>query len=249
MADDQIALVLDGASAFEPVDVSTSTYVNHLANEISANLKEGPEVALAESVAAAIEETARELDLKAGNAPSSTVSLLRERDDSVDIFCLGDSAIYYGADDGEPIELIDLRLANLGITQHRAYRERIAAGHGYDARHRELLSELQREQRKCRNRPGGYWIAETDPDAARHGYTRTVPRKDITWAVLATDGAYGPMLHLGLANWALLARQPAPTLERTLAECARWEHEVDPDGRLLPRAKVSDDKALACAVL
>lgn len=68
---------------------------------------------------------------------------------------------------------------------------------------------------------------------------------------LAVTGSRKPrtMLHLGLVNWTQLARQPAPVLQRTLAECARWEHEVDPDGRLLPRAKVSDDKALACVVL
>lgn len=40
------------------------------------------------------------------------------------------------------------------------------------------------------------------------------------------------------------ARCDVDGLNRLLSECHRWEAEDDPDGRLLPRAKRHDDKAL-----
>ncbi|WP_239155583.1 protein phosphatase 2C domain-containing protein [Amycolatopsis sp. FDAARGOS 1241] len=246
---DHMALVLDGASAFEPVDVPTGLYVDLLGEGIRTCLDQQPDIELATAVASAIEAAAQELQLKPGNAPSSTVSLLRVRDDGVDLLSLGDSAIYYGNDDGETGGLTDSRLANLGIPEHRAYRNRVAAGHGYDARHRELLADLQREQRKRRNRPEGYWIAEAEPDAANHALALTVPRGRITWAVLATDGAYGPMFHLGLADWKARAHEGASKLEKILKFCEDWERHEDPDGRKLPRAKVSDDKTLAAVLV
>ncbi|OXM54069.1 hypothetical protein CFP71_19890 [Amycolatopsis thailandensis] len=248
-ANENMALVLDGASAFEPVDVSTGLYVDHLAAAIKAHLEQEQDVDLRTVVAGAIRDTASRLGLHPGNSPSSTVSLLRARERHIDLLCLGDSAIYYGADSDEVSMLTDTRLSKLGIPEHQAYRERVAAGYGYDSRHRELLAALQREQRKRRNRPGGYWIAEADPDAAFEAIVRTVPRKETSWAVLATDGAYSPMLHLGLANWAQLAHGSEAELGNLLDICAAWEKRDDPNGRALPRAKVSDDKALAAVVL
>lgn len=249
LTNERMVLVLDGASAFEPVDVSTALYVDYLAAAIQANLEEEHDVDLRTVVADAIRDTASRLGLHPGNSPSSTISLLRARESHIDLLCLGDSAIYYGADSDEVNMLTDARLSKLGIPEHKAYRERVAAGHGYDSRHRELLAALQREQRKRRNRAGGYWIAEADPDAALHAVVKTFPRKEISWAVLATDGAYSPMLHLGLANWARLAHGSEAELGNVLDICVAWEKRDDPNGRALPRAKVSDDKALAAVVL
>ncbi|WP_084742757.1 PP2C family serine/threonine-protein phosphatase [Amycolatopsis australiensis] len=245
---DSSVVVLDGASAFAPVDVPTDRYVDKLAAAIGMNV-EHADVSLDVAVAEAIRETAKELQLSAGNSPSSTVSVLRVRPDVIDLYSLGDSAIYYGSDDGPVNVMIDRRLAQLGIPEHEIYRERMAAGCGYDERHRELLARLQQKQRERRNCAGGYWIAEASPDAAYRGYLSSLPRDFLTWAVLATDGAYGPMLHLGLADWPRLAHESGPELERVLEGCARWERDEDPDGRMLPRAKVSDDKTLVAVEL
>src|SRR4051794_4144310 len=88
-------VMLDGASAFAPVDVPTGHYVDKLAAEISLNL-DHPEAAVHDAVSDAIRRTVQELQLNAGDSPSSTVSVLRVRSDTVDLYCLGDSAIYYG---------------------------------------------------------------------------------------------------------------------------------------------------------
>lgn len=245
---DHAAVVLDGASAFLPVDIPTGTYVDKLGKEITGSLERDPAGELSEIVAHAIAATATDLGLSPGESPSSTVTIVRVRTNEVDLFALGDGAIYYG--DGErTLELTDTRLAELGIPEHRHYRERLAEGHGYDEYHRELLGRLQRQQRQRRNRPDGYWIAETEPEAARHAIERTLPRTQIEWAVLATDGAYGPLGFLELNDWPRIARYEPDRLAKLLERCADWEKNSDPTGQRHPRSKVADDKTLATAVI
>jgi hypothetical protein len=110
---------------------------------------------------------ARELGLAGDGCPSSTVAMTRMAGSRIDLLALGDSSIFYDTGPGTGV-LTDDRLAELNMPQRQRYRERLAAGHGYDDTHRELLRTLQREQRKhataqratgsrrpARTRPGG----------------------------------------------------------------------------------------------
>ncbi|PWV82434.1 Protein phosphatase 2C [Prauserella marina] len=245
---DQTTIVLDGASAFVPVDVPTEAYVDTLGQYLVRTLAEWPQRDTADVVAESISATAHTLRLVPGASPSSTVSIVRRRENTVDLFALGDSAIYYGRDDVTS-RLCDNRIAELGIAEHREYRERLAQGHGYDDQHRELLKRLQLSQRRQRNQPGGYWIAEADPEAARNALVRTLDARSISWALLATDGAYGPITHLGLDDWPNIAGLDSKGLATLLQRCASWETEDDSHGKENPRAKVADDKALAAVIL
>lgn len=237
------AIVLDGASPYLPVDVPTATYVDTLGANIADRLGSAPADELGDVVAGSIASTARALHLVPGNSPSSTVTIVRVLPDRVDVYALGDGAVYYGRD-GSCSEVTDSRLADLGIPEHRQYRDQLAEGHGYGEQHQDLLRRLQREQRTRRNRQGGYWIAEADSTAGHHAVTVTVPRSQIAWAVIATDGAYKPMRHLGLDDWRAVAHEDVAGLSDLLERCRDWETRADPDGKELPRAKVSDDKTL-----
>lgn len=237
------AIVLDGASPFLPVDVPTAAYVDTLGANIVDRLDSAPTDDLGDVVADSITGAARALHLVPGNSPSSTVTIVRALPDRVDLYALGDGAIYYGGD-GSCSEVTDSRLEGLGMPEHRQYRDQLAEGHGYGERHQELLRRLQRQQRTRRNREGGYWIAEADSAAGRHAVTVAVLRSEITWAVIATDGAYKPIRHLGLDDWRAVAREDAAGLFALLERCRDWETRADPDGKELPRAKVSDDKTL-----
>jgi hypothetical protein len=106
---------------------------------------------------------------------------------------------------------------------------------------------LQTEQARHRNQPDGYWIAEADPEAAKHAIVSRYPITSAPWAVLATDGAYKTMTHLGIAEWSHLRLANGHELSRILLKCQTWEANSDPDGRNLPRAKRHDDKSLAVA--
>ncbi|WAL65912.1 hypothetical protein ORV05_34510 [Amycolatopsis cynarae] len=232
-------IMLDGASAFVPVPVPAATYAEHLGQHIAHTLTTAPEADLVEALADAIKATTDELDLTPGRSPSSTITIARERDEHLDLLVLGDNVVIL-----PDRTITDDRIDRLDLEPARRYRERLAAGYGFDDEHRRLLRELQRQQVEHRNRPGGYWIAETEATAARHALTLTRPICKTPWAVLATDGAYNTLNHLRLAPRPTGARTISPPLDELLAQCQRWESEHDPDARKLPRAKRHDDKSL-----
>jgi len=237
-------IMLDGASAFVPVPVAAATYADQLGRHIQATLIARPDADLADALADAIEATAGELSLSPGESPSSTVAIARARQDTADLLVLGDTDIV------TPHETVrDDRLAQLSLAPHQKYRDRLAAGGGYDDEHRRLLRELQAEQAQHRNHDGGYWIAEASPEAARHAMTASHPVSETPWLVLATDGAYKTMAHLELDDWPSVARGTEQQLAAVLARCREWEQHQDPQGRDLPRAKRHDDKCLAAVQL
>jgi hypothetical protein len=243
--------VLDGASAFEPTRVPPGEYASRLGACIAAALNDRPDAPLASVLAEAIAATAAALGLADdGGCPSSTVAMARLAGDALDLLALGDSCVFYGTGLGAPGTgtLTDDRLAGLRLPQQRHYRERLAAGSGYDDAHRELLRALQREQRQHRNQPGGYWIAAANPAAASHALTLTLPATPETWVVLATDGAVNTARQLGLDDWPALARSGPAALARLLRHCQDWEQHADPGGRQFPRSKRHDDKAIASLI-
>jgi hypothetical protein len=238
------AILLDGASAFEPVDVAPDTYAETLAKRIAIGLFHTADIPIPDIVAAAISETTDKLSLRPGTSPSSTVSILRVRADKADLYVLGDSPIHYGTRDSSSV-LTDDRLDRIATLDRDRYTSRLRAGHGYDDQHRAALVALQQAQREARNQPGGYWIAETDPDAAHHGITRTLTPDAITWAVLATDGAADFIDHSSDdADWSAIAQYEPVQLFQLLTRIHEWESTTDPDGRIQPRAKRHDDKSL-----
>lgn len=238
------AIVLDGASAFAPVDVSVETYVDNLGELITEALRRDPFADLVEVLATAIDGTAQTLDLKVGTSPSSTVAIVRVGTANLDVLVLGDTAVHFGVGDTAH-QLVDLRQDGLANDQRQRYQAHLAAGHGYDDALTALLVELQLEQRRHRNRPGGYWIAEANPDAAGHALTHREPLRDGLWAVVATDGAYGVLEHRGEDDWPAIASASAADILERLHAGADWEQTTDPCGLAFPRAKMSDDKAVA----
>ena len=240
----QAVIMLDGASAFIPVPVPASIYAGHLAQQLAKIMNDQPEGDLRGILADAITATASDLNLRPGKSPSSTVIIVRQTGGYADCLVLGDSLAILA---GQPIT--DDRLAEVGRKIREQYRGRLSEGYGYDQEHRRLLQGLQREQARHRNRPGGYWIAEADPQAADHALVTRYPAEAVPWAVLATDGAYKTMTHLGLADWPALCQASRQDLADMLQRCQTWEAIEDPDGRKLPRAKRHDDKSLAVAEL
>ncbi len=237
---DNAVIMLDGASAFVPVPVAAATYADTLGREVRQRLTDDPAAELADALADAITDTANQLDLTPGESPSATVAIARVHAGHVDLLVLGDTQVAL------PSEIIsDDRLSALGLTASQTYRDRLASGTGYDDEHRALLRELQTEQAKHRNRDGGYWIAEATPEAAHHAITTRRPAAEVPWLVLATDGAYKPMEHLGIASWEVVAQSTSAELFEILFRCWRWEEEQDPHGHDQPRAKRHDDKSLA----
>lgn len=242
---DNAVILLDGASAFAPVDVDPGDYAETLGTQIADQLDAAPTADLSTVVAQAITTTVRDLRLSPGlPAPSSTVAILRIRAQFADLYVLGDSPIYYGTEQANHV-LTDDRIARLNLPEWDQYRNRLATGEGFTKRHRDLLAALQKAQYRHRNRSGGYWIAEADDAAAHHARAVVVPSQELTWAVLATDGASDVIDHRGLPDWEQVARLDCRGLGKLLGELHQWESDTDPNGCDLLRAKRHDDKTLA----
>lgn len=233
-------IVLDGATAFVPIPVTPDQYVDTLGRHLVETLTALPNLGLTAALTRAIEQTAQHLELQPGRSPSSTVAIMRQHGQSVEYLVLGDTQIVTPAG-----ILIDDRIAEVATMERSRYRERLANGGGYDQIHRDQLRDLQAKQAEYRNRDGGYWIAEADPNAAARALIGAFAVGSDHWAVMATDGVYRPAVHLGLDDWESAASHDAAELSRLLALLNAWEAEVDPDGIKLPRAKRHDDKAIA----
>ena len=238
---DRAVIVLDGATASDPDSPSAGEYVDALLAELTARIDGDHD--LRTVLRDAITAVTHELDLRPGGGPSSTVLLLRETGDVVEVAALGDSTAVLGFRGGGIERLTDDRMQKIAAGERRRYRERLAAGHGYDDTHRELLKDIQKAERAARNRPDGYWIAEADPAAAGYALQCRFRRDDLRWSVLATDGAQRVIDQLAIP-WSDLPSLSDEELHEQLAELQRWEAADDPHGRQLPRSKRHDDKTL-----
>lgn len=238
---DDTLIVLDGATSHHPDTPPAGVYVDALAQQLQQRITRTSD--LEQNLASAIEATAHNLNLRPGTAPSSTVAITRCSPSTLDVLVLGDSSAIVGGD--SEVVHTDSRLDYLELPDVDRYQRRLRRHCGYDDQHRRILSDLQRHERQYRNRPGGYWIAEADPQAAYAAVTASYPLRTVQWAILATDGATDILPALGI-NWSTVASIPDhETLHELLVRCHNWEATIDPDGSQLPRSKRHDDKTLA----
>lgn len=234
-------VVLDGASGTDR-GVSVNTYVDCLADHLIEALENDAAAPLTEVVSKSIGLTASALDLTPGCAPSSTVSIVRHRENMVDVLLLGDSPVYV-AHHERIGRISDDRLARLDLPSRARLLQRLAAGHGYDDENHEIARRMPGEKAPYMNRPGGYWIAEADAEAGTHAIIYSYPAGQVLWCVMLTDGVDEPASHLGIGAEDL-AMKDEDGLRETLDQIHHWEHDTDPDAQRLPRFKQHDDKTV-----
>ncbi|PWR11668.1 hypothetical protein DKT69_26170 [Micromonospora sicca] len=164
------AIVLDGVT--QPPDLDTGCVhnpawlVRALASCLVEALSADQAAALNQILATAIDRMRGlhkgSCDLTDPNSPSTTVAMVRERGDQVDYLVLCDSSVVF--EDGDGIVAVhDNRTDTLP-----AYDRHTVAG--------------------LRNRPGGFWVASTDPAAAAEAVTGTLSRQGLRRLLLCTDG-------------------------------------------------------------
>jgi hypothetical protein len=113
----------------------------------------------------------------------------------------------------------------------------------------EMIRATRDAKRARRNRSGGYWIAEADPEAGRRAVVRSWPADAVSAVLVATDGvSCGPEQYAVPASWSAVLRL---VLADGPAELLRRIHDAesgDQEGRAVAGPKVHDDKAVAVAV-
>lgn len=240
--------VLDGATVPEGFDTGCvhgpEWYVRHLAARIGVAEAVRPAARLTSNLAAAIlavrADHGGQCDLDHPGTPSSTVCLLRDCGDQADYLVLCDSPLVLDAGGQVSVvtdDRLDAAMAEL--------RETVATipGGAVDpvTRFRHAVS-VQRERM---NRTHGYWVAASDPDAAFHAVTGTVPRRGpaaIRRAALLSDGASSAVEQFGLTDWAGLLDQLSADGPGALIDRVRDAERDHPDR--LRRHKSTDDASV-----
>lgn len=236
-------VVLDGATTLRPGLQSGGWYANKLAKALELTLV--PTVPLRQALATAITAVATEHDLTPGNAPSSTVAILRWSDETVEALVLADSPIAVFTSTSGCEVVADTRLANARPSTPSPYRTRLRAGAGYGPDHVAALQSSAAEFSKLRNTPGGFWVAEANPKAADHAELRTWPRKDVQAALIATDGVSCGVDDYALFTWPNALATATEHGPQAVLDEVRAAEESDPTATRWPRPKKHDDQALA----
>lgn len=235
-------IVLDGASQPEPSEHDGRWLADTLGKTLIDELTSSPGTDLADLLAKSIVFVARQYSLTPRQSPSTTVSIARWYNGTLEALVLGDSPIVTLGRNGDLLQLRDDRLSQVASVEREAFRKAGSVAFGVDRP--QEWQNLVDAQRRQRNVPGGYWIAEAVPDAAMHARRAQWNLHDIAALMLMTDGVSNGIDRYGVpATWrdafAVAIRDPCE-----LVDCIHEAEEADMEGVRWPRSKIHDDKAL-----
>jgi hypothetical protein len=243
-----VVVVVEGASVPPELGTGcghgTAWFARRLGTQLLALVTTQADHSPADSLARAITEVAAlhagTCDLGHPGSPSATVAVLREQPEAVNFLVLGDTTILLEEPTGIRV-LTDDRLENVAAGQHRAMHQHATGS----AEHERSFAELVTEQRRHRNHPDGFWVASTDPAAAHHALTDTVPRDGLQRAAVLSDGATRLVDRFGLLDWPTFLDVLAEQGPDAIIQQVRAAEGSDPDGRRWPRGKRHDDASAA----
>lgn len=237
------AVALDGATSVAgDRSHDPGWYAGRLGDVLARTLPSG--ASIPDLVAAAIEEVRDTDHLVPETSPTCTVAIARwSSADTVESYVLCDSIVVTLHGDGTEAVHSDDEVGDVLGAKRDEYRARLASGRGYDDGHRALLIDLQKEQARWRNRPGGYYVAGTDPEAAYHGVMSTADRARVAGLVLATDGV-DPGRHPRAGTWREIYDEAMTHGPDRVLQDLHAAEATDPDGRRWVRSKRHDDKTL-----
>jgi hypothetical protein len=247
-----VVVVIDGASVPAGLGTGcphgTAWFARRLGTQLLALVTTKTDHSPTDSLAQAITDVAAlhadTCDLGHPGSPSATVAILREQPEAVDCLVLGDTTILLDEPAGVRV-LTDDRLESVAAGQHSAMHQHATGS----ADHDRSFAELVTEQRRHRNHPDGFWVASTDPSAAEHALTDTVPRNTVHRAAVLSDGATRLVDRFGLLDWPSFLEILAEQGPDALIERVRAAETSDPEGRRWPRGKRHDDASAAYLVL
>ncbi|MFD9319231.1 integrase [Streptomyces sp. NPDC060053] len=176
-------------------------------------------------------------DLTYRASPTSTVVAVRVSAGALEYLVLGDSTLLLADEDGKTTAITDQRLDEVGKRLRGPVDELLTGSPEHAAalaRYRDALTGL-------RNRPGGFWIAGPDPQAAEHALTGVVPLENLASVTLLSDGATRLVDSFDLATWETTKTVLDSSGPAELIRHVREAEGGDPDGRRWPRGKATDD--------
>ena len=220
-------------------------FVRRLGTALLSSLTSSDDPDLVQWLAASIREVralhADTCDLAHPGSPSATVAALRVREDALDYLVLADSVLVL--DLSTELRVVsDDREARIG----RRLRAKMDALPNGTPEHDQAYREYVEQLRAHRNQPGGFGVASTEPEAAQHALTGSVPRAQVRTAALFSDGASRLVDRFGLATWEDALKVLDTLGPSELLRKVREAENSDPSGSRWPRGKAFDDATVAC---
>ncbi|SEP81306.1 Protein phosphatase 2C [Lentzea xinjiangensis] len=187
-------IVLDGVTSRRPPDRNGGWYATELADELAELINDTDP--LTDVLAQAIANLVEAHGLVPGDSPSSTASIVRWTDETIDALVLCDTPVVAFGQSTHVLE--DTRLADLRSEP-------------------DILA--------WKNEPDGWWVAEAEPEAGLRARTASWSRSEITTVIALTDGVSCGVTEYGLFEWEDLARMPLGEVLDRIREAERGDSE------------------------
>lgn len=209
---DGLAVVVDGAglpkSLRQGCAHSVAWYSHSLADSFARRLAD-PNVtmvaALADAIAAVTAAHSGTCALEAGS-PSATAAAWRVAGPTVEYLVLCDTSVVVAFADGGAREITDDRVET--VVSRRAAELLAERGVAEPFDVDDVIAARFAALEQTRNRDGGFWCCQTDPHAALHALTGSVPLDALASITAASDGGTRGFQWLGahtLERFAALA--------------------------------------------
>lgn len=245
VATPDLTIVVDGAGVpMGGCHHGVAWYAQQLGARTLAALTGRPDLPLSdglyEGLAAVAASHADTCDLSDPGTPCAAVGILRIGDESVDTLALSDVTVVVETPAG-PQVTCDLRIEEISGTEPTA-----VAGLLFNTpEHKAAIAALVANQTRTRNRSDGWWVAASDPEAARHSVVNSYPRQGVRRMMISSDGATRPVDQMELYSWAEYLDLLDKLGPAGLIAHVREIETADPDGARHPRTKRHDDATLA----
>ncbi|MBS1825865.1 MAG: protein phosphatase 2C domain-containing protein [Acidobacteria bacterium] len=249
-----LAVVADGATS--PPHLGDGCfhgpawYAQTLVGFVAAAHLSRPAAEPTDLLAEAIERTTQAhsgtCDISHPGSPSATVAMLTLSPDGIARWLvLGDCTLV--ADAGPDLLVVsDDRLSNTSHAERAAVKEPGVASDS--AEYARRIDALVLAQRAHRNRPGGFWVAATDPQAGSESLTGSMAADAVgRRAALFTDGASRIVDLYGIHSWPTALKVLDSAGPCDLLRQLRTAETRDQVADSFPRVKMRDDAtALLC---
>lgn len=248
-------VMIDGASGLEAGRMTdwlsdAHWFAHALAPLLVERLADGEPIAVVLAGCLAELRTAYGEEDDGGLGPSASVLVARIAGDTVEVYSLGDCLALVGLADGTVDAVRDGTVGELDAAVVERLQEVRRGTALTPAEARPLVQDLLVGNRRLRNTPEGYWIADLSGAGTRHALIRTYAASDLLDVALMTDG-FAAALDLadvvrtpGTFLQGLRQDGPGPTMDVLVARLG-----ADADCTRYPRLKPMDDSSVVVAAL
>lgn len=202
---EDITILMDGATGLgnNELDIyktSAEWYVSELLQYLKCKLVDKKNIELEDLVKVAIEHMAEKIEkkekelgikLESYEIPSSSLVILRKREEFLEFFSLGDSiTLIKHKKDNIVEEIRDWNIYNLDNNVWKLMKDISTAKNITikETMNEPEVLELLRNNRQLKNKEGGYYIASDDSSVVSYAYQKKYKLDEIEKVFICTDG-------------------------------------------------------------